>query len=563
MKHKDYIRLSKISLKSRKKTTKSTVRGISFGLILLLPLLFIIMAFHVDLNKQVNKDPSIRIFNISYVNKTTDDSYVQNMLESNSEEIYSIDGISNILKYNTYTFTNRIETYDYETNQYIDSGRLNVTIDGKTITLDKDVKHESEYGNREASVNLQVIDPSIGNNIFLKSDYEVLESKQPLVYGNVFSSNDSSKEVMVSTNFINKYDLGDDIVGKKISLSYIIHSSDNITTSKTSIDNDFDVYNNIPVNIFNEYTIVGVFDSNIYKSSSRYNSILEHYGDNNTTETYFWLTTDSVYTSMDKFYIPEPITVEREYSDGSTNMENAYYYQDDLMEVANRALSDKVLFIPLGMGAKIYHDGQYLPVYSTLIEFESYSDANNAVKMVETLYKETSTSTEEINVSQSYMNDTFLNYRMFYNLFTYVTIVLAIFGGIVFFATLLNLYNTIHYSVQSRRNYLGLCRAIGMKNREVTKLYFTEVFQIFKRSYIWTAIFGGGICGGICFLFKMIMQSDVGQIITFDLTLNPIFILLAFILLIIINTIISIGFSLIACHNVSNKPILEVLVENR
>ena len=85
MKHKDYIRLSKISLKSRKKTTKSTVRGISFGLILLLPLLFIIMAFHVDLNKQVNKDPSIRIFNISYVNKTTDDSYVQNMLESNSE----------------------------------------------------------------------------------------------------------------------------------------------------------------------------------------------------------------------------------------------------------------------------------------------------------------------------------------------------------------------------------------------------------------------------------------------------------------------------------------------
>jgi hypothetical protein len=59
------------------------------------------------------------------------------------------------------------------------------------------------------------------------------------------------------------------------------------------------------------------------------------------------------------------------------------------------------------------------------------------------------------------------------------------------------------------------------------------------------------------------MSSEVAAIITIDLSLNPIFILVAFGALVIVNTIISIIFAYVACHNVANKPILDVLVENR
>ena len=215
------------------------------------------------------------------------------------------------------------------------------------------------------------------------------------------------------------------------------------------------------------------------------------------------------------------------------------------------------------MGVKQNQINNTVPTYNALIEFESYKDANNAVSIINSLYEQGAVGVEDPSITTSYMNDTFNNYRMFYNVFTYVCIVLAIFGGVVFFATLLNLYNTIHYSVQSRRNYLGMIRAIGMKSKEVTKMYFVEIFQIFKRSYIWSAIFGGGICIGLSFAFDAIMNSSVGDIITINLSLNPIFILVAFAILIAVNTIISIVFSLVACHNVSNKPILEVLVENR
>ena len=61
----------------------------------------------------------------------------------------------------------------------------------------------------------------------------------------------------------------------------------------------------------------------------------------------------------------------------------------------------------------------------------------------------------------------------------------------------------------------------------------------------------------------MIMVSDAAAILTINLSLNPIYILVAFGALIIVNTLISLMFALIACHNVSKKPILEVLVENR
>ena len=137
------------------------------------------------------------------------------------------------------------------------------------------------------------------------------------------------------------------------------------------------------------------------------------------------------------------------------------------------------------------------------------------------------------------------------------------FGGIIFFATLLNLYNTIHYSVQSRRNYIGMMRAIGMKSRNVISLFFTEVLQIFLKSYFWTAIFGGLICCGLSYLFAEMMNSSYTEIISIKLTLNYNYILVSFGLLVVLNMIISVLFALVASFGVSKKPILDVLNEDR
>ena len=155
-------------------------------------------------------------------------------------------------------------------------------------------------------------------------------------------------------------------------------------------------------------------------------------------------------------------------------------------------------------------------------------------------------------------------YRIFYTVFMYLSFALGIFGGVIFFATLLNLYNTINFSVQIRKNYLGLLRAVGMKDNDITKMYFFEIIQIFLRSYIWTIIFGGLICGGITFGFNFAMGLDqVKQFMPFTMSLNPVFILIAFIVLAVITFIIALVFAIISCLNVSRKPILEVLVDDK
>ena len=564
MKYKDYVRLSKISLKARKKTTRSTVRGISFGLILLLPLLFIVIAFHLDLNKEVNKDASLRVFNISYVNEKTEESYSRNMLKDYSEAVFELEGVENVIKYNQYTFDNVKETYNYETEKYDYSSRFSISIDGKTFSANYGLDNLQEYKSNSNNIGLQVIDTSVGNSIFIKSDSEVIGNKNPLVAGSVFSTN-SVQEIMVSSNFLTHNNLTvEEVLNKNITINYETTEYGSITDNKNSQSNQpYKAYWGMPITVLKDYKIIGIFDSGIYNSGARYVTTGQNrYSmEENVYETYFWLTTDSMYNTMGQTYLPEYVKIE--YEDGN-GYQGLYYYSDNPVNMAKNARTTNSVFLPLGMGVsegENYNDDK--AVFNSLVEFESYSDANNAVNLINSYYEKSSTSVEDISVTSEFMQNTFVNYRMFYNIFTYLCIVLAIFGGIVFFATLLNLYNTIHYSVQSRRNYLGMIRAIGMKGKDVTKLYFVEVFQIFKRSYIWTAIFGGAICGGISYAFKMIMSSDMAKIITINLSLNPIYILVAFLILMIINTIIAIIFSLIACHSVSKKPILEVLVENR
>lgn len=562
MKYKDYKRLAKVSLKARKKTTRSTVRGISFGLILLMPLLFIVIAFHLDLNKEVNKDASIRVFNLSYVKElSSQDSYIQSIKDEYSEKVYDIKGIENIIKYNQYTFSNKVQEWNEELQTYEYKSPFNISIGSNSISLDHYFEEQSEMNQNE--VGIQVIDTSVGDGVFIKADHQMAEGNA-LVAGSGFSSN-SANEIMISSKILEHYNLTvEDVLNKNMTITYELSYPDRATTSKTDItSSSLQPYSGVPLTVLKDYKVVGIYDARLYNSQVRLDMQKEYYQENSVYETYFWLTRDSLYGSSDKSYLPELVTIEDDEGE-YVRVENGYYYSDTPINLSKNARNNGKAFIPLGMGVSQNNYGNnVIPLYNTLVEFESYSDANNAVSVISSILEMGATGIDDPSISDNYAPDTFNNYRMFYNAFTYVCIVLAIFGGVIFFATLLNLYNTIHYSVQSRRNYLGMIRAIGMRGIDVIKMYFVEIFQIFKRSYIWSAIFGGGICFGISFLFKMIMESDAAAIITIDLSLNPIYILVAFLILVVANTIISIAFALIACHSVANKPVLEVLVENR
>ena len=57
MKVNDYWRLAKISLKARKKATRSTVSGMSISLIIIVPIIFAMVALYASILPQLNKNP--------------------------------------------------------------------------------------------------------------------------------------------------------------------------------------------------------------------------------------------------------------------------------------------------------------------------------------------------------------------------------------------------------------------------------------------------------------------------------------------------------------------------
>lgn len=552
MTNKDYRRLAKISLKSRKKTTKATVRGISFGLILLMPLLFIAMAFYIDLNQKVNQESSIRVFDVSITNEEANTTYPESVYDE--AKLDGLDNVANTIEYMQYNLScGQIDKENEENSVCF----LFATIDGITIELNKPTREIPSEQSVDRAFGMSVIDMDKTTSLFLQCDYDAAGGENPLVSGSEFSSN-SKGEIMLSSSFVETYNLGDDIVGKTISLSSLLVRHENITNSIYENNTDaFDLYDRLKVDLLINYKIVGIFNSDIYNTNARMmqegtSSWYTNYG------TAFWITSESI----NEAYLPKLIRIasDSEYYE----YEYSFYYKNTPFNLAGTAIENGYVFLPLGYIADYYSNINTAHIVSKrLIEFDSYASANKAVSIIDSLIVDSSTSNEEVIAASRYMTDTFENYRLFYNIFTYVCLVLAIFGGIIFFATLLNLYNTIHYAVQSRKHYIGMLRAIGMKSKEVLMLYFVEVLEIFKRSYLWTALFGGAICAGIYFAFNYTMNSEYAKLITIKISLNPIYILASFVILVVINMIISIIFSLIATHRVSKAPILEVLDDNK
>ncbi len=557
MKIKDYFRLSRISLKSRKKSTRSTVRGISFGLILLMPLIFLVIAFYIDLDQRVNADVAVRVFNVSYTQDRTDSKYIESVYDEYREDIVSIEGVVSTFRYNYFTLLNTDTIVSDDGSHYTDFF-TSVKIGNNSFELNYQDHNSNFNRNSEEKIGFTVIYQD-NETIFNNYDYEVLNGENPVLYGTVFTEN-SSKEIMLSSEFLEQYNLnGEDIIGKEISIFYELIRTSNISSSLSSIETEsLNIYEEMPVNILSNFKVVGIFNSKIYNSPARMESCGLTDGYNNLfNEPYFWITSKSVFNSNNEDHFPNLKTLNDEYNT------KFYYYDKTPITMANEAKLNGCIFLPFGFGASQDINANSTISYYELIEFNTFSNANKAINIIDGLYKKSTSAVEDVYVNSNYQNETFINYNIFYEIFTYICIVLAMFGGIIFFATLLNLYNTIHYSVQSRRNYIGMMRAIGMKSRNVISLFFTEVLQIFLKSYFWTAIFGGLICCGLSYLFAEMMNSSYTEIISIKLTLNYNYILVSFGLLVVLNMIISVLFALVASFGVSKKPILDVLNEDR
>ena len=556
MKARDYGRLARLSLKSRKKTTRQTVVGIAFGLIMLFPLLFIMMAFYGGFTQEINKDAGSRTFNISYVDKKFSNANNNNISYCYSEHKSYIDNVNGIEKTLNYTLNLTFIDVDVPPTFSIDDGKQVEFKTAKRVAIN--------------TVGTMVIDSANATNPFLTSDTKN-GTRETLLAGKTFSEGNSKGEVMVSSAFCTAYDLDQStIVGRKLSFNtYTMRFGMNFSSSDTEMG-----YDEIGLRYarktpcFKDYTVVGVYNSLIYnKGTFRKNASTIQNNDevSKNANIYFWITSDSIDPTGASYpTFKEADKTETWEGETRTNHNEWAYYPEHPLTTGKAVTADGYAYFPLGLGVLNNAFSNIHYTSSEMIEYKSFDVAKAAYNDILNYYEDSYDQAviENANIQGStFAPATFVVYLQFYDIFLYVSLGLAVLGGVIFVATLLNLINTLHFSIKSMRGFLGICRAEGLRRNGVIRLFLNQILWIFFYAYIATTIIGTAACVGIIFGFNSTVSSLFEEMSTITVTLQWYFIPIALGALIVVTTIISLIFSVLLAGKTSRTPVLEILSE--
>lgn len=568
MKNKDYFHLAKQSLKSRKKSTRTTVTGISFGLILILPVLYFTFAFFLDFNAKINTVPMVSMFNVeTTIDKSTD------FASSKENTAYIIRGTETVDKMlDTAKHKDIVYFNKYSFNMTHPGGNNEVTFainNGTQMSLYDTFVKNNGFNSQDNSQNpgLFALDYDLSNGKFANDSiiYFIKDThgKQLLSAGKDFSPETKGKgELLISASYAGQNSIH---VGDSISMTYsgLING---LSSSKLDNDSDPNNYYDYGENLtdstqyslefMNDFKVVGLIADEYYLSLST------------QQDPHFFITTAS-YTNPDGTRIApksQMRTHTKTQSDGNTSVVNyaLLTYDTDYYTLCERAAQNGQMAMLNGISTDIGDFNNYSPLAKTSgerlvrVQFDNYAQAQKANKILEGRMKALSDNSKDYN----YSNTLFNSYQMMNMVGTIVVSVFLVFGGVILFATMINLYNSIQYSVESRRNYMGMLRAVGAKNNILHRMYFTEVILIFLKSLPWVAIFGGGISIGIKFaidaMFKYIGMS-LGMVLSLSLWYIP----AVFAILFTFAFLVGITYSRICCKPLTKKGILALLKEDR
>ncbi len=572
MKLNDYWRLAKISLKSRKKATRSTVRGMSISLIIIVPLIFAMISVYGSILPQLNTNPEAlyATFRSSQkdvnVLKAGDKKF--NFIEYNYGQTSSggIQYLSNAVEtiensgYEMlhYTILNKIQ--DSNSGSYDENGSSGDKRYYERITIDG-VKDDNGNDKKYPLKNKSLYTTSTSTSIAVIDKNDLNEFKKPkyMVFGDNYNSgfkNDGARQVIVSNRYLQMAGLtAEEVYGKKISvyLREDFNWGGDVTANDVTI-NSLDHY------LFRDFEVVGV----VGKVQDLENEFGYYSTNSDITQMDLIISSSSYYNQDNKPAIVPSFTMK--------NQDNYNSMSYDFGDVnAKNELAYKYLFT----GVKSYTAYSYVAkeedttktlhtierhCYRFVPDKGSVNPYGQLNKVLADIYPAYQNEYETVSKFRSYGpgSDFYTNFLLINNILTYAMIGGLSFAGIILFAALVNLFNTIMHSVSSRKNYLGVMRAIGARSNTIPKLYLFEVLRVFTRAFIWIAILGGGICIGLKILFDHLFKGGLAfEAITISISWAsiPLALLVVMAILLIIGLAYSIGCS----WRMSRKPIMEVL----
>jgi hypothetical protein len=566
MKFADYKRLGKISIEARSKSTRNTILGISMGLIIIIPILFFALAFNVGLSNKINAVKSIST--LSFQTKHFTDSSPTSVLEKKSSLGYFNYGLLSFDKFEEITSLNGVEEYlvseyfEIALNRYPLNNEYNYSKLIIEDTLEYNINiNEYVDENDKAVVNglVKVCHPELSEGkYFTNSELDDLKTitgeSNPYAYGTGFKGNGKG-QIVVSQYLIEAMGIKPSLIsGRKVSLSYLAGNPGLVIIDDNT--NPFDLVSNDELkiiegyyDIIKDYEIVGIVNKALYELPSREN------------EAHIWLTKSSVYNEDNKSSLPIITKKAVETIRGVEEYNVVTYANSNIVDYVNSTTSEGMVFIPIGFGGFYSSKFEKLNIpasaLQTIIQCKNFNKTIDLQSKVDKINSEAFPEGKEILTNEYYDRIKVVSLTG-----RYVILILISFGGIILFATLLNLYNSINYSVNSRRNYMGVMRAIGSPQKSIPKLYFVEIIIIFVKSIIWVVSFS-------CFFsYAIKIAVDIGfrkiqKIFPFSISLNFWYYPLTLFIVLVFEFIVAFVYSQITCRHVANEPILEVLKDEK
>lgn len=582
MKISDYLRLGKLSINARKKSTKNTIFGMCFGLILLIPMLFFAIAFYTDVSAKVNEVRIASSVNLNFKN-INDTSASIPYREHSSEGDYR-EGVPAFSLLDDLTAEETVE--DYQLAEYrmlpflLNSNGVDIDLeiyeeeDSLTASSSTDIAEGEENGGNwynddtRALYELKIIFPELSSTpMFTEgelADYKAMTKKSNpfinLCYDGFTEETNGKGEIILSEIILKQWNIDkEDIANNYISIIYPeFRMGGNIDNYYMNFDNDdnpnndyehSDVGDLIQTYFCYRYKVVGIVSEEFYELPGK------------TKESHIWVTSSSVYYEEGrKDYVPI------EYSINQSDNGTVITFDDEIEDVLEKNIDGGyMLFLQNLANAfdETYANSQQNFTFFNMravIQYESFEALEAALPDIKDILEEAYSAMSLSRFIEQYANEIFVQFRMIDQVGMIIIIVFTAIGGIILFTNILNLLNTVRYSVESRKNYIGVMRAIGAKSRVIPRLYMFEILIIFFRTFIITAIFSTGISVGIKYALDYAF-AYLGEIFSFKI--NFIYFPIAFGAAFCVTLLVGLLFALTAAKVTAYQPILKTLYDEK
>lgn len=466
MRIKEYIELARRSLKIRKKSNRATIIALSLGFALTVPVIVALFGVNVSLNAQINEVPYLLYYETCIADYRIDtDDYIRD------------DGGAKQLSGSKHI--------DYIT----DNKNAERTIIYEQYFITENASTSIKLGNGEYTPILtdgkptySIIDIDKSDNIFPKNLTDNYEGGIYLKGYDKGFTDSGKKQVILSERFLLSNGLNpDDVYLNKVS----IKANDELRL--TDIE---DEYENVEGYLCNEYTVVGIIKS----------EIAELYYDTHKTNL----------MSSDLFFTDVNV-----YDDDGNAVLKPYYCRygkegyDKYLVYDNFADKDRLNeeYMMIGLTGTDLIRGNYIDTYGNTCV---YGESNGYARLLRDINGLNGRFTAALGESRDYAiaSEVFDKYKLIYNVANIVSLIMLVVGLVLGLSALINMYCSISHSVNERKYYLTMMRAIGAKDKVVPRLYMTESVITSAKACAFIAIVGFLLSMSIKLIFDNVLKAN-------------------------------------------------------